>query len=157
MANNENAQPMPVSRPDPALGRLEKLVGTWRITGHTLDSRDDNISGRVTIEWLPGGFFLQQRGEKDFMGFKVQSLELIGYDPETQAFSSYVYANMRGVPFRYQWDVQGDIVTHWTEGSKYTGTFSEDGRVLSGGWRPEGGKEGPENAYDATMIREGCE
>src|SRR2546425_1228157 len=127
MANNENAQPMPMPTPDPALRRLEKLVGTWRITGRTLDSQDDNISGRVTIEWLPGGFFLQQRGEMDFMGFKMQSLELIGYDPSTKAFSSYVYSNMGGVPLPYQWDVQGDIVTHWTEGSKYTGTFSEDG------------------------------
>ena len=60
---------------------------------------------------------------------------------------------MGGVPLPYWWDVQGDIVTHWTEGSKYTGTFSEDGKILSGGWRPEGDKESPGNAYDATMIR----
>jgi len=153
MANSENAQPMHMSTPDPALGRLDKLVGTWRITGRTLDSQEDNISGWVTIEWLPGGFFLQQRGEMDFMGFTMQSLELIAYDPSIKAFSSYVYSNMGGVPLPYHWDVQGDIVTHWTEGSKYTGTFSEDGTILSGGWRPEGGKEGPENAYDATMIR----
>ncbi|MDQ6659894.1 MAG: DUF1579 domain-containing protein [Chloroflexota bacterium] len=154
MANNENAQPMQTPTPDPALKRLEKLVGTWDIKGRTLASSDDNISGQVTIEWLPGGFFLQQRGEMDFMGFTIQSLELVGYDPSTKAFTSYVYSNMGGVPLPYQWDVQGDIVTHWTEGSKYTGTFSEDGTILSGGWRPEEGKEGSENAaYDATMIR----
>ena len=154
MANNENAQPIHMSTPDPALGRLDKLVGTWRITGRTLDSQDDNISGRVTIEWLPGGFFQEQRGEMDFLGVKMQSLEIVGYDPETQVFFSYVYSNMGGVPLRYQWDVQGDIVTHWTQGSKYTGTFSEDGTILSGGWRPEEGKEDPENAaYDATMVR----
>ncbi len=154
MANNENAQPMQTPTPDLALKRLEKLVGTWDIKGRTLDSQNDNISGRVTIEWLPGGFFLQQRGEMDFMGFTIQSLELVGYDPSTKAFSSTVYSNMGGVPLPYQWDVQGDIVTHWSEGSKYTGTFSEDGTILSGGWRPEEGKEGSENAaYDATMIR----
>lgn len=154
MANNENTQPVQMSAPDPALGRLEKLVGTWRITGRTLDSQDDNISGWVTIEWLPGGFFLQQRGEIHFMGLKIQSLEIVGYDPSKETFLSYVYSNMDGVPLRYQWDVQGNIVTHWTEGSKYTGTFSEDGNILSGGWRPEEGKEGPENvAYDAIMTR----
>jgi hypothetical protein len=65
-----------------------------------------------------------------------------------------VYSSMAGVPAPYQWAVQGDIVTHWTEGSKYTGTFSEDGTILSGGWRPEEGKESPENVgYDATMTR----
>ena len=154
MPNNENAQPMQMSTPDPALKRLEKLVGTWSIKGRTLDSQDDNISGRVTIEWLPGGFFLQQLGEMEFMGSKIHSLEIVGYDPSTKAFFSNVYSNMAGVPAPYEWDVQGNVVTHWTEESKYTGTLSEDGNILSGGWRPEEGKEGPENvAYDATMTR----
>jgi len=154
MPNNENAQPMQMSTPDPALKRLEKLVGTWSIKGRTLDSQDDNISGWVTIEWLPGGFFLQQLGEMEFMGSKIHSLEIVGYDPSTKAFFSNVYSNMAGVPAPYEWDVQGNVVTHWTEESKYTGTLSEDGNILSGGWRPEEGKEGPENvAYDATMTR----
>ncbi|MGO9644915.1 MAG: hypothetical protein ACLPY5_09235 [Candidatus Bathyarchaeia archaeon] len=88
------------------------------------------------------------------MGFKVHSLEIVGYDPTTKIFPSHVYSNMGEVPIRYYWDVQGDVVTHWTEGSKYTGTFSKDGNVLSGGWRPEkGAKKTPENTYDATMIR----
>jgi len=154
MPNNENAQPMQMSTPDPALKRLEKLVGTWSIKGRTLDSQDDNISGQVTIEWLPGGFFLQQLGEMEFMGSKIHSLEIVGYDPSTKAFFSNVYSNMAGVPAPYEWDVQGNVVTHWTEESKYTGILSEDGNILSGGWRPEEGKEGPENvAYDATMTR----
>src|SRR6266496_6196591 len=105
-------------------------------------------------EWLPGGFFLQQLGEMEFLGSKIHSLEIVGYDPSTKAFFSNVYSNMAGVPAPYEWDVQGNVVTHWTEESKYTGTLSEDGNILSGGWRPEEGKEGPENvAYDATMTR----
>jgi len=50
-------------KPNPALKRLERLVGMWIIEGQTLDSKDNNVSGRVTIDWLPGGFFLQQRGK----------------------------------------------------------------------------------------------
>ena len=139
---------------NPALKRLERLVGTWIIEGRTLDSKDNNISGRVIIDWLPGGFFLQQRGEIEIMGFKVHSLEIVGYDPATKIFPSYVFSNMGEVAARYYWDVQGDVVTHWTKGSKYTGRFSMDGNVLSGGWRPEEGMERtPENTYDATMTR----
>lgn len=149
----KNEQPEHISTPDPALKRLEKLVGTWKITGRTLDSQEDNISGQVVIEWLPGGFFLQQRGEMSVMGFHMQSLEIIGYEPSTKAFSAYVYSSMSGTPLRYQWDVQGSTVTHWTEGAKYTGTFSADGTILAGGWRPEGSEATPGNAYDATMIR----
>lgn len=143
-----------IVKPDPALKRLEPLVGAWTITGRTLDSDEDNLSGRVSIAWLPGGFFLEMRGEMDFMGFKAYSLEVVGYDPAAQTFPAAVYSNMDGGPRAYGWDVQGSTVTHWTEGSKYTGTFSEDGSVLTGGWRPDEGKEGPDNpAYDATMIR----
>jgi len=141
-------------KPNPALKRLERLVGMWIIEGRTLDSKDNNVSGRVTIDWLPGGFFLQQRGEIEVMGLKVRSLEIVGYDASTKLFSSYVFSNMGEVPARYYWDVQGDVVTHWTEGSKYTGSFSKDGNVLSGGWRPEEGVERTrENTYDATMTR----
>jgi hypothetical protein len=141
-------------KPNPALKRLERLAGTWIIEGRTLDSKDNNISGRVTIDWLPGGFFLQQRGEIEIMGLKVQSLEIVGYDAATKTFHSYVFSNIGEVAARYYWDVQGDVVTHWTEGSKYTGRFSKDGNVLSGGWRPEEGVERThENTYDATMTR----
>ncbi len=140
--------------PHPALKRLDRLVGTWQIQGRTPGAREDNISGHVTIEWLPGGFFLLQRGDLEFEGFHVHSLEVVGYAPSSQVFSSFAYSNLGGNPRRYYWDVEGDVVTHWTEGAKYTGTFNADGTILSGGWRPDEGKEGPDNvAYDAIMIR----
>jgi len=145
------AQPL---QPDPAMKRLDKLVGTWNLTGRTLDSDSDNIKGWVTIEWLPGGHFLQLRGETEVMDMKVQSLEIIRYDPSTKKFPSTVYANLGGEPLPYEWDVQGDTVIHSGAGATYTGTFSEDGRTLTGGWRPDAGStESPGNAYDAVMIR----
>lgn len=154
MANNENTPPMHVSRPDPALERLEKLVGTWELKGRTLDSKEDNISGWSTFEWLPGGFFLQISGEITFKGLRIQSMEIIAYDPTSQTFPANVYSDMSGTVLSYQWNVQGNIVTHWTKGAKYTGTFSEDGNILTGGWRPDEGAEVTDGATDdATMIR----
>jgi Protein of unknown function (DUF1579) len=147
------AQP---AQPDPALERLDRLVGTWTINGRTLDAEEDNISGQTTFEWLPGGFFLQQRIELNFGGFEIQSLELIGYDPSTGAFSSLVYSNVWGTPVPYRWDLQGDTLTIEMEVAKFRGTFSEDGKSFSGGWRPNEGMEGPGNvAYDARGTRVG--
>jgi hypothetical protein len=60
MVQNQDAPALP-PRPDPALKRLERFVGTWDMKGRTLGSEVDNVSGRITFEWLPGGFFLQQR------------------------------------------------------------------------------------------------
>ncbi|KCZ71391.1 Protein of unknown function (DUF1579) [Candidatus Methanoperedens nitroreducens] len=110
--NNLQQQP---PKPDPALKRLDRLVGTWSIKGRTLDSKVDNVSARTTFEWLPGGFFLKQSFEADFMGMKIQSLELIGYDPSSDTFPSLVYSNLVGVPIPYRYDVRGKDVTITTD------------------------------------------
>jgi hypothetical protein len=142
-------------KPSRALRRLEKLVGTWRISGRTLGLEHDNIGGRVKIEWLQGGFFMVQRGWIRLGNFKIHSVEIIGYDSQTGTFPSYVYSDLNGVPSRYYWDVRGDVVKHWTNGARYVGQFTKDGGRLIGGWRPEKGeKKTHENTYDATMIRE---
>jgi hypothetical protein len=81
---------------DPALKRLEKLVGTWNLTGRTLDATDDNISGWNTFEWMPGGFLLQSTGQINFKGFVMNSLEIIGYDEASDTFRAQVYSSMYG-------------------------------------------------------------
>jgi hypothetical protein len=48
--------------PDPALKRLDRLVGRWAMEGSPIDSAEKNIKGETTFRWLPGGFFLEQRG-----------------------------------------------------------------------------------------------
>lgn len=153
---NETSQPqMPQS--DPALKRLESLVGTWILKGRTLDSEVDNFSGQTTFEWLPGGFFLKQTFKANFMGKEIQSLELIGYDPASDAFPSTVYSSLFGVPIAYKYDVRDNeviITTDLSGGAKMMGKISEDGNTFSGGWRPELGKEGPGNvAYDFVGTR----
>lgn len=84
-----------------------------------------------------------------------QRPQLVGYDPSTKAFTSSVYSSMGGIPKPYGWDVQGDVLTHWDEASKYTGAFSEDGNTIVGGWRPKEGTEAdPKNfSYDVTMSK----
>lgn len=152
-------QDPPAAAPDPALRRLDALVGSWEMSGHTLGAAGDNISGWAKFEWLPGGFFLKQTGEIHFNGALVQSTEIIGYDPASGTFESRVFSNLSGDIVTYHWDVQGDTVTHWEDTSKYTGTLGADGRTLTGGWRPNAGQpvetlpvdEG--NAYDVIMRR----
>jgi hypothetical protein len=80
-------------QPDPALRRLDRLVGRSSMEGHLVGSDEKNIRGETTFRWLPGGFFLEQRAHIDFMGLQIDSLELIGYDPETDTFPSTVYSN----------------------------------------------------------------
>ena len=142
--------------PDPALKKLDRFVGTWEVTGRTLGADENDVSGRLTFEWLPGGFFLQQRVQIDFQGMDIRGTEIIGFDPATGRFPSTVYSNLVGVPIPYEYDVQGDDVTIRTElagGATFRGRWGA-GDTMSGGWRPDPGKEGPGIvAYDLSGRR----
>lgn len=147
-----------VARPDPALKRLDRLVGTWRLNGRPVGADKDSISGTTTFKWLHGNFFLQQDMEMDYDGTLIQSHELIGYDPKAGAFASQVYSNMAPDPWPYEWDIQGDDITisigKPPMDATFTGRFAPDGRSWSGGWRPNPGADLEMNApYDVTATR----
>ena len=152
-------------KPDPALKRLEPLVGTWRLKGHAIGSDEYSITGVTTFKWLhldgndlDTGFFLQQDMEMDYAGKPISAHELIGYNPMTKAFSSHVYSNVAPDPWPYEWDMQGD---RWTISIKYgpmdaefTGELSADGNSFSGGWRPRPrADEKINSAYDVRGTR----
>ena len=152
-AEQVEAQPAQqgLPQPDAALRKLDRFVGTWEMRGRTLGSEAENVTGRTTFKWLPGGYFLEQRISLNFAGFEVEGLELIGYDPATGSFPSTVYPNMAGMAIPYRWEVDGDALTITTDllGAIFQGAWSEDGSSFSGGWRPMPGREGPGNvAYD---------
>jgi hypothetical protein len=145
--------------PDPALERLDRLVGTWTMKGHMIGSDEENIVGETTFRWLEGRFFLLQEVEIDFAGmFEVRAHELIGYDPEIDAFASNVYSNFSPAPLPYTWDVRNGTVTisvsYGSLDASFRGEFSDDGESFSGGWRPNPGADESVNIpYDITATR----
>jgi hypothetical protein len=143
--------------PDPALKRLDRLVGRWSMEGNPVGSDEKSIRGETAFRWLPGGLFLEQRGHIDFMGLPIDSLELIGCDPETDTFPSTVCSNLSPEPLPYKWDVQGDTVTisvsHGLLDATFTGSWRDDG-TFAGGWRPNPGADETVNVpYDVGGRR----
>jgi hypothetical protein len=126
-------------QPDPALRRLDRLVGRWSMEGNLVGSSEKSIRGEPSFRWLPGGFFLEQRARIDFAGLQIEALELIGYDPESDTFPSIVCSNFSPEPLPYRWDVHGDsvciTVSHGALDATFIGSWREDG-TFSGGWRP---------------------
>jgi hypothetical protein len=143
--------------PHPALRQLDRFIGSWQMRGRTLGSDVDNVVGTASYAWLPGGFFLEQRTKIDFVGFGVEGVEIIQYDPETDSFPSTVYSSVVGTPLPYRWKLAGDEVTIWAEAlhATFHGRWSEDGQSFSGGWRGDPGHENdPGNvAYDVSGSR----
>jgi hypothetical protein len=155
---DEAAQQAGLPTPDPALEQLNRFVGTWSMEGHLVGSEENNIKGEATYQWLPGGFFLEQRINLDFMGLQIESLELIGYDPETKTFPSTVFSNLSPAPLPYRWEVGDDTVkisvSYGPLDATFEGSWSEDGESFGGGWRPNPGADDNVNVpYDISGRR----
>ena len=142
--NNTGAQvnPQPLT-PSPALRSLDRLIGTWKVSGPGLD-------GQVTFEWMEGGFFLMQHVQLNQGDQKTQGIEIIGYDQESNSLKSH-YFGSDGSILEYTWNVSDDTLTIWFGTSDspafYRGRFSADGNTNSGAW------EWPGGGYESTMTR----
>jgi hypothetical protein len=156
MADRDTQSQMPT--PNPALKRLDRFVGTWSMEGHLVGSDENNIKGRVNYRWLPGGFFMEEHIELDFMGMSIDSLDLIGYDPDTNTFPTTVFSNLSPTPLPYTWEVEGDAVkitvSYGPLDATFEGAFSEGDQRFGGGWRPNPGADETLNVpYDISGHR----
>jgi len=149
MTDMNEAQLKPkVPEPSPALKKLDKLAGTWEISG--------GAQGQVTYEWLEGGFFLIQHVDLEQYGQKIKGIEIIGHlkpfgEEPSEEIKSRFYGNM-GDTLDYVYELDGDTLTIWggEKGSPayYQGKFSDDGRRLTGAWVYPGG-----GGYESTAVR----
>jgi hypothetical protein len=133
-----------MNNPSPKLKSLDKLVGTWSVSG--------GVQGTIRYEWMEGSFFLFQHVD---LG-KNKGLEIIGHEhkfgeePSNDIKSRYY--GSEGYTFDYVYELDGDTLTIWggERGSPayYKGTFSSDGNTLSGMWVYPGG-----GGYESTAVR----
>lgn len=132
--NDETAQQP--RQPNPDLRSLEKLIGTWTVSGEA--------EGTTTYEWTDGGFFLLQHVE---LG-GTRGLEVIGHEqkygeqPSVDIKSRY-YGFGEGETLDYTYEVEDDTLTIWmgdrNSPAYYEGTFTDDGSILTGAWHYPGG------------------
>lgn len=135
-------------QPSPELKALDRLVGTWQVTG--------GAEGTVRYEWMPGRFFLVQHVELTQFGEPVTGMEIIGnlrpFGEPTGADVVSRYYDSAGNTFDYVYELEGDTLTIWAgaKGSPayYKGTFSADNTTLAGEWVYPGG-----GGYASTSTR----
>lgn len=129
-------QTRPVAGPSADLRTLDRLIGTWTVSGEA--------QGTVTYEWAEGGFFLFQH--VDLGGSR--GLEVIGHErrygqePSVDIRSRY-YGFGEGETLDYTYEIKGDTLTIWMgerdSPAYYEGTFDDEGSVLTGAWHYPGG------------------
>ncbi len=132
--NNSNAQQPP--EPDPALKRLDVLVGKWNTEGQTRASADApaaKIRAVDIYEWLPGGFFLVHRWDGRMGDGEIHGIEIIGYDVSSQTYPIRSFDN-QGNSDLLQASARDDTWTFTGESMRFTGVFSDDGNTITGKW-----------------------
>jgi hypothetical protein len=134
--------------PNSVLRSLDRLVGTWNVSG--------GAEGKVTYEWLEGGFFLLQRYDLKVEQHRVKGIEVIGHlrpfgEEPSADIKSRAYDGT-GNTLDYVYELTGDTLMIWggERGSPahYKGTFSRDGRTCAGAWVYPGG-----GGYESNMSR----
>jgi hypothetical protein len=145
--DNANTQQQPPT-PNPDLKGLERLVGTWTVSG--------GAQGTATYEWMEGGFFLVQHVELEQYGQQIKGMEIIGHEQQFGAepsadIKSRFYDNL-GNTLDYVYELEGDTLTIWggEKGSPayYQGRFNQDGTTITGAWVYPGG-----GGYESTSTR----
>jgi hypothetical protein len=137
---------------DPVTERFGRLVGTWTTEATHPAFPGGVVHGTVVVEWLEGERFLIHRATTDHPDFP-DSISIIGFtdrdrvgaagetDPDTGSASQLTmhYFDSRGV-FRV-YDVRIDD-TSWRISreapgfsQRYTGTFTDGGDAIVGGWQ----------------------
>lgn len=150
MSENAGAQTQQPPQPNADLKSLEKLVGTWNLSG--------GATGTIRFEWMEGGFFLVQHVDLEHAGNRHRGIEIIGHEqkfghaPSPEIKSRY-YDYKDGTTFDYVYEVEGDTLMIWA-GEKNSavyckGTFSDGGDTMTAEWFYPGG------GYQVTGTRVG--
>lgn len=131
------------SQPISNLKALDRLVGSWRISGGS--------HGQIRFEWLEGGLFLMQHVELEFGPRKIKGVEIIGHlrQPGADAspeIHSRFYSFLDGLTLDYVYELSDDTLRIWfgPKGSDnhFIGHFAPDRNSFHGSWKwPSGGYE----------------
>jgi hypothetical protein len=145
-----------------ASGELARLVGEWSMTAGPPGEPPWPGEARMWFEWIEGGAFLAQRWRIDATGLPegtpTSGTAIYGQD---EAHGTYfqLYYDDRGVRRVYGMDLRDGEWTLWREAppfaQRFRGTFSPDGRTITGRWEIKEPGEAWRTDFDTTHTRVG--
>ncbi|HEY0734063.1 MAG TPA: hypothetical protein VGD69_04090 [Herpetosiphonaceae bacterium] len=138
---------------NPILKRLAAFVGTWQWEA-SIDGQPFG-RGRTVWAWLEGGAFLIEHSDAEQPEFPAGTTVISGDD--TLGTYCMLQSDSRGISRIYQMRLDDGIWQLWRDEpgflQRFTGTFSDDGRSISG--RHERSDDGSqwETEFDIKYTR----
>jgi len=115
---------------------LDPFIGTWKTAGliaATANKPAVPVNGTDTYEWQSDGYFILHTVNVQMGEAKNESIEVIGYDAATNRYPMWSFSNNGETQLMHASFEKGK----WTflgKSLRFTGGFSEEGKVLSGIW-----------------------
>jgi hypothetical protein len=140
---------------------LDPLVGEWDMVARFPDMPPEGGDARVIFEWLPGERFLIERWDISVPD-APDGIAIIGADPTSEGRYLQHYFDSRGVARVYKMTLEAGRWTLWRDEpdfspldfrQRYTGSFSDDGRIISGSWEICHDGNAWEHDFDLTYTR----
>ncbi|MEY2442936.1 MAG: hypothetical protein QOJ46_2362 [bacterium] len=146
---------------NPVIERLAALVGEWAMVPHFKGLPPADVDARVVFEWMPGKRFLIQRWEIP-VPEAPDGIAIIGADPESEGNFLQHYFDSRGVARVYRMSLSDAVWKLWRDSpdfssldfsQRYDGTFSDEGRTISGCWEICHDGKTWEHDFDLTYTK----
>ena len=120
------------AKPNPSLGSLSVLVGTWNTVGTHPLVPGTTFHGRTSFAWIEGGAFLIMHSQIDEPAIP-SGIAVFGSDDATGE-CSMLYFDERGVSRRYEVSLRDNVWKWWRNApgfsQRFAGTIAADGRTI---------------------------
>jgi hypothetical protein len=120
--------------PNPALKKLDVLVGQWTTVGSHPLIPGVTLHGQTTFEWLEGGAFLIMHSEIDEPGIP-SGVAVFGSD-DTSGHIFMLYFDERGVSRQYEFRIEGNTWKWWRDhpdfSQRFVAIIEKDGNQMIG-------------------------
>lgn len=141
---------------DPALDRLDVLVGDWTLEAGPPGGPPWPGEASTTFEWFSGGKFLVERSAVE-LPEAPDGICIIGLGDEPDTFRQH-YFDSRGVHRVYEmtladgvWTLRRDDPNPFPQ--RFTGRIDDDGRTITGRWEKKPDGSDWETDFDLTYRR----
>jgi hypothetical protein len=117
--------------PNPVLRQLEALIGEWILEAPSFPGQ----RGRASFQWLEDGAYLRFHAEPPDPA--PTATLIIGRDDSGESYTA-LYYDSRGVSRVYQMSLAEGVWAMWRDVpgfcQRFSATFSDDGRSITGAW-----------------------